>query len=367
MNMFNRMYSKAGSHPNIVKMYGIAKVPMKGRMERALLMEEIPGPNADDFFRTLRQAWQSGRISSEEYWSVVQQCGRDMLDAVEHLGKAGILHNDIRPHNCIIDSRTGRLVLIDFGLASKMGSKNTLGDLNYMSADRVRGRRSDVFSAGANLVRAVEGFYRYTVDPRSGAPRPILPRDGAVRGRVLRPDGRHLKPVNSNHASTAWTEFADRLLARDIHQRPHAGDAKQLRFLADSMLDGEASRQATQKVLRIAAEENAKAPEERWRVPARKASLSAEHRMINREELQRMRENPSLARLEWLQHNSKTDPKLAREMKNIRIVEAARPMLEQEAAARADALLGLPGIDKIRNLERYMGMDYQGRIDGKKR
>lgn len=354
MSTFNRMYRKVGSHPNIVKMYGIAEVPMNGRMERALLMDAIPGPTADKFFRTLRQAWQSGKISSEEYWSVVQQCGRDMLDAVEHLAKAGILHNDIRPQNCIIDSRTGKLVVVDFGRASIVGSENSLGDLSYMSSDKHRDTRSDVFSAGATLVRAVEGYSRYAVDPRSGASRRLLPRDGAARGKVLRPDGRHGTVVNSNRIGTAWTNFADTLLARDIRQRPGAPRAKQQPFLADSMLDSQASRKAIGKVLRIAAAEKAKPPQARWRTPASSAKVSPARLQTILHDLRSMEDAPTLALLEKLQHNSKTFPKLARYLADGGISEAALPILELEAATSAKELVNAEVLKALRRKARHI-------------
>lgn len=349
LDAFNRMYRKAGSHPNIVNVYGIAKVPMNGRMERALLMDAIPGPNGADFFRVLRQAWKSGRISSEEYWSAVQQCGRDMLDAVQHLAKAGVLHNDIKPENCIID-RTGKLVVVDFGCASALGSPDIAGDMRYTSFDKNRDVRSDVYSVGSSMVSAVEGFFRHVVSPNSGRMRTLRPIDGAIRGVVYRPHGNHLKQVQSNRIESAWSEFADRLLQPDKHRRVGPRRARQLDFLNDSMLDKKASQAVIRKVLRMADEENAKPPEARWKTARPGGATSPERKEGNIQDLKAMRRTPSLALLEKLRHNSKTDAALARRLKDNGIAEGARTQLEQEARARAEILLewkGLAPVDEL--------------------
>lgn len=353
LDAFNRMYRKAGSHPNIVNVYGIAKVPMNGRMERALLMDAIPGPNGADSFRVLRQAWKSGRISSEEYWSAVQQCGRDMLDAVQHLAKAGVLHNDIKPENCIID-RTGKLVVVDFGRASALGSMDITGDIRYTSFDKNRDVRSDVYSVGSTMVSAVEGFFRHVVSPNSGRMRTLRPSDGAIRGVVYRPHGRHLKPVQSNRIESAWSEFADRLLQPDKHKRVGPGRARQLDFLNDSMLDKQASQAVIRKVLRMADEENAKPPEARWTTARRGGATSPERKEGNIQDLKAMRRTPSLALLEKLRHNSKTDAALARRLRDQGITEGARAQLEQEAHARAEKLLEWKGLAAVGKLVRLL-------------
>lgn len=353
LDAFNRMYRKAGSHPNIVNVYGIAKVPMNGRMERALLMDAIPGPNGADFFRMLRQAWKSGRISSEEYWSAVQQCGRDMLDAVQHLAKAGVVHNDIKPENCIMD-RTGKLVVVDFGRASSLGSMDIAGDMRYTSPDKKRDVRSDVYSVGSTMVSAVEGFFRHVVSPDSGRMRKLQPIDGAIRGVVYRPHGRHLKPVQSNRIESAWSEFADHLLQPDKHKRVGPGRARQLDFLNDSMLDRKASQAVIRKVLRMADEENAKPPEARWKTATSGGATSPERKKGNIQDLKAMRQAPSLALLEKLRHNSKTDAALARRLQDKGIAEGARTQLEQEAHARAQKLLEWKGLAAVGELVRIL-------------
>ncbi|HHI03624.1 MAG TPA: hypothetical protein ENL22_08900, partial [candidate division Zixibacteria bacterium] len=73
---------------------------------------------------------------------------------------AGIVHRDIKPSNILID-RSGRLKLVDFGLATIAGSDkltktgSTLGTIGYMSPEQVKGQetdnRGDIFSFGVIL------------------------------------------------------------------------------------------------------------------------------------------------------------------------------------------------------------------------
>ena len=46
---------------------------------------------------------------------------RQLVSAVAHCRSVGIMHCDIKPLNVLIEQRTGRVVLIDFGLAEEAG------------------------------------------------------------------------------------------------------------------------------------------------------------------------------------------------------------------------------------------------------
>lgn len=118
LEVYKTIYQEAGRHPNLLNVYGIAKVSDKnGNLKRALLMEAVPGPTGWDTFRALRKCWDAGKISSSEYWGAIQFIGRRLLDVTEHISRAGVVHADIKPQNFLVNKETGEPVLIDFGSA----------------------------------------------------------------------------------------------------------------------------------------------------------------------------------------------------------------------------------------------------------
>ena len=155
--------NKVKQHPNLVKVYGIANVPDKtGALKRAILMEAVPGPHGMKTFDALRKCWDSGKISTGEYWGAMQFLGRRLLDVTKHIGKAGVVHNDIKPQNFLVNEKTGEPVLIDLGSWSEPDKLIERGYTWHYAAPELRlaqavSPKSDVFSVGASLLHGVEG------------------------------------------------------------------------------------------------------------------------------------------------------------------------------------------------------------------
>ncbi len=96
----------------------------------------------------------------EQYLRWVARVGLDLADALQHAHERDVVHRDVKPSNIIV-TRSGRPVLVDFGLAqvaedpSLTVSGDFLGTLAYAAPEQVRGDavdvRADVYSLGATL------------------------------------------------------------------------------------------------------------------------------------------------------------------------------------------------------------------------
>ena len=129
-----------------------------------LAMELIKGKTLD--------SWRETRphpLAVEEILWVA----RDLLTGLAAAHAEDISHRDIKPNNLIVEDSTGRLKILDFGLARAAGENETLtkagqilGTAAFMSPEQARGgklegknphARGDLFSAGTVLYWLVAG------------------------------------------------------------------------------------------------------------------------------------------------------------------------------------------------------------------
>lgn len=92
-------------------------------------------------------------------WKSFAKIGVQVALALAHAHSKGVLHNDIKPANLLMD-RTGHVTVTDFGVGKNAAREEAIeeghapGTLRYMAPERLSGKfdaRSDVYSLGATL------------------------------------------------------------------------------------------------------------------------------------------------------------------------------------------------------------------------
>ena len=158
--------ASAFNHPNIVTIYEIGET----NDHSFIVMEYVEG-------RSLREMVAKSEVQTDKILDIaVQTC-----DALVEAHSRGIIHRDIKPENILV-TNTGRVKLVDFGLAKAVASQpftgaatareslteagTVMGTLSYMSPEQLRGEpldvRTDIFSFGIVLYEMITGELPFT-------------------------------------------------------------------------------------------------------------------------------------------------------------------------------------------------------------
>ncbi|HVT44963.1 MAG TPA: serine/threonine-protein kinase [Thermoanaerobaculia bacterium] len=176
--------ASALSHPNIAQVYSTGRYANRAYY----VMEFVDG-------RSLAQVLAAeGHISG-------MSCLNYLIDAATALSAAfrkGIVHRDIKPDNLMVD-RSGKLKIVDFGLARWMAEEGNLtrtnmiiGTPNYMAPEQILGQkvdhRADIYSLGTSFYHLFSGQAPFVADTAVGimmkhvneAPPPLKERNPRV-------------------------------------------------------------------------------------------------------------------------------------------------------------------------------------------
>ncbi|XP_076230990.1 ribosomal protein S6 kinase alpha-5 isoform X3 [Calliopsis andreniformis] len=157
----------------------------------------------------------------------------EVILALEHLHKLGIIYRDIKLENILLD-KEGHIVLTDFGLSkeflpherdSNARAYSFCGTIEYMAPEVVRGGSAghdiavDWWSVGVLIYELLIGASPFTVEGEKNTQQDIS-------RRILKTD-----PLIPSHLSPTVRDFILRLLVKDPRQRLGGGpdDAKELK------------------------------------------------------------------------------------------------------------------------------------------
>ncbi|MFF7989960.1 serine/threonine-protein kinase [Kitasatospora xanthocidica] len=191
-------------HPGVITVHDVLE--QDGRPW--IVMELVDGRSLADVIS------QDGTLQPR----AAAEVGSQVLAALHRGHQLGVLHRDVKPANVLLERGTGRVVLLDFGIAKYEGSTeltrpgDLVGSPDYLAPERAQGERpgpaSDLWGLGATLYAAVEGQSPF----RRDSPITTL---AAVVDEPL-PESRRAGPLGPVLAA---------LMAKDPAERPTADEA----------------------------------------------------------------------------------------------------------------------------------------------
>lgn len=179
--------ASALNHPNICTIYEIndsGKIPF-------IAMEYVEGETLAEMIRRRRRN--------------IRQTIDIAIQVAEALAEAhskGVVHRDIKPANIIV-TKTGRVKILDFGLAKQMFAHGdapearfethagvVLGTASYMSPEQARGQdvdhRADIWSLGVCIYEMLTGTLPFAGETAADTFAALLTREPAAPSTIVR-------------------------------------------------------------------------------------------------------------------------------------------------------------------------------------
>lgn len=188
-------------HPGIVPVHWAGEA--HGRL--FIVMKYIEG-------ETLRERLgRGGRLDPEVAVEILEQVSGALGAAHER----GLVHRDIKPGNVLLEAKTGRVYLTDFGLAKPVDDDVTepgdrvMGTVRYMAPERHRGGGDevlgDIYALGCVLWDMLGGMERPRLDALAGVP----PGLAGVVARAVDVDPAARFPSAAEFAAAARAALGD--------------------------------------------------------------------------------------------------------------------------------------------------------------
>src|SRR5262245_18301189 len=210
--MITRFYREARvmarlSHPNIVRVLDIDR--NESLDFHYFVMEYLQGKTLSQYLR------EKGPLPLPEVLTISGQVASALAYAHNH--KPPVIHRDIKPANIMIEDGSGRVVVMDFGIAKELGDIEMtragvmVGTLKYCSPEQIRHEAldgsADVYSLGMVTYEAYSGTQFFAGLDESG-----------VIGKVLY-DPQENEPQFTRSAPTAFVSLVSKAIAKSRERR----------------------------------------------------------------------------------------------------------------------------------------------------
>ena len=207
------------SHPNVVTAYDAGYLPGRDPTEQGLYyvaLDLLTGGDIEQY------AYEKGQPP------LAQTCewGRQAAAGLRAAHDAGLIHRDVKPSNLVLTD-TGRVKLVDFGLArefasTRTGTRTVLGSLEFVAPEQLAdpttaGPPADVYALGVSLFWLLTG--------QLPLPQCRTPQEMVQTIKKTPPKRLHdLDPK----LPAELDDLIGRMLARNPGERPTAGEAAEL-------------------------------------------------------------------------------------------------------------------------------------------
>ncbi len=191
------------THKNVIRIYDISEADGV----KFITMEFVEG---QDLRRILTD---NGKLPISRAVEIIRQ----VCLALDAAHTAGIIHRDLKPQNIMEEAKTGRILVMDFGLARTIGGDGMtqtgalLGTIEYMSPEQSMGKsldqRSDIFAVGLIFYELLVGKTPYKAD--------------TAMASLLRRNQERAVPAADLDASVpkALSDIVSKCLERDLEHR----------------------------------------------------------------------------------------------------------------------------------------------------